>query len=214
MLLPDRPLDSAENAAVDQLLATLGSSRWWTTGLFVSVFIGPDHVAPSTWLTKVMGDEPFATKEQGERTMHLLTMLYNDVGRRLKAKPRSVVPAADDEDSVADFCSGLFEGAKLHPRWLTEHEGLMRMVIFGALAGVVPDEELVEAEGEAEIPLADPEAWKQSEREKLAERVVETRDFFADKRTVPRSTGAKTGRNEPCPCGSGKKYKKCHGADA
>jgi preprotein translocase subunit SecA len=26
--------------------------------------------------------------------------------------------------------------------------------------------------------------------------------------------GEKVGRNEPCPCGSGKKYKKCHGADA
>jgi preprotein translocase subunit SecA len=25
-------------------------------------------------------------------------------------------------------------------------------------------------------------------------------------------TGQKTGRNDPCPCGSGKKYKKCHGA--
>jgi preprotein translocase subunit SecA len=24
--------------------------------------------------------------------------------------------------------------------------------------------------------------------------------------------GAKVGRNEPCPCGSGKKYKRCHGA--
>ena len=24
----------------------------------------------------------------------------------------------------------------------------------------------------------------------------------------------KTGRNDPCPCGSGKKYKKCHGATA
>jgi len=23
---------------------------------------------------------------------------------------------------------------------------------------------------------------------------------------------AKVGRNDPCPCGSGKKYKKCHGA--
>ncbi|WP_211159649.1 SEC-C metal-binding domain-containing protein [Aromatoleum buckelii] len=22
----------------------------------------------------------------------------------------------------------------------------------------------------------------------------------------------KTGRNDPCPCGSGRKYKKCHGA--
>jgi preprotein translocase subunit SecA len=25
-------------------------------------------------------------------------------------------------------------------------------------------------------------------------------------------SGAKVGRNDPCPCGSGKKYKKCHGA--
>jgi preprotein translocase subunit SecA len=24
----------------------------------------------------------------------------------------------------------------------------------------------------------------------------------------------KVGRNDPCPCGSGKKYKKCHGAQA
>jgi preprotein translocase subunit SecA len=29
---------------------------------------------------------------------------------------------------------------------------------------------------------------------------------------TPVVTGAKTGRNDPCPCGSGKKYKKCHGA--
>jgi preprotein translocase subunit SecA len=27
-------------------------------------------------------------------------------------------------------------------------------------------------------------------------------------------TGPKVGRNDPCPCGSGKKYKKCHGAGA
>jgi preprotein translocase subunit SecA len=29
----------------------------------------------------------------------------------------------------------------------------------------------------------------------------------------PVKTGAKVGRNDPCPCGSGKKYKKCHGAN-
>ena len=28
--------------------------------------------------------------------------------------------------------------------------------------------------------------------------------------TVQRKQG-KVGRNDPCPCGSGKKYKKCHG---
>ena len=27
-------------------------------------------------------------------------------------------------------------------------------------------------------------------------------------------TGAKIGRNEPCPCGSGTKYKRCHGEAA
>ncbi|MGE3956311.1 MAG: preprotein translocase subunit SecA [Vicinamibacterales bacterium] len=33
----------------------------------------------------------------------------------------------------------------------------------------------------------------------------------ADVKTV-RHDGPKVGRNDPCPCGSGKKYKKCHGA--
>jgi preprotein translocase subunit SecA len=27
---------------------------------------------------------------------------------------------------------------------------------------------------------------------------------------VPVRTGPRVGRNDPCPCGSGKKYKKCH----
>ena len=30
----------------------------------------------------------------------------------------------------------------------------------------------------------------------------------------PVSKGVKVGRNEPCPCGSGKKYKRCCGANA
>jgi len=30
---------------------------------------------------------------------------------------------------------------------------------------------------------------------------------------MQRRTGEKVGRNDPCPCGSGKKYKKCHGAE-
>lgn len=33
-------------------------------------------------------------------------------------------------------------------------------------------------------------------------------------RTAPRRAEPTPGRNDPCPCGSGKKYKKCHGAAA
>ena len=32
--------------------------------------------------------------------------------------------------------------------------------------------------------------------------------------SAPRLTGEKVGRNDLCPCGSGKKFKKCHGSDA
>ena len=31
-------------------------------------------------------------------------------------------------------------------------------------------------------------------------------------RASPCSVGTKVGRNDPCPCGSGKKFKRCHGA--
>jgi preprotein translocase subunit SecA len=51
--------------------------------------------------------------------------------------------------------------------------------------------------------------------ERKKEREMEALQFVggdggATKQTVV--AGAKTGRNDPCPCGSGKKYKKCHGA--
>lgn len=39
--------------------------------------------------------------------------------------------------------------------------------------------------------------------------------LFADGEVIPETVvreGPKVGRNDPCPCGSGKKYKKCHGA--
>jgi SEC-C motif-containing protein len=36
-------------------------------------------------------------------------------------------------------------------------------------------------------------------------------DGVTPKQAPARRTEAKVGRNDPCPCGSGKKYKKCHG---
>jgi hypothetical protein len=35
----------------------------------------------------------------------------------------------------------------------------------------------------------------------------------ADAVQTVRREGKKVGRNDPCPCGSGKKYKKCHGSN-
>lgn len=42
-------------------------------------------------------------------------------------------------------------------------------------------------------------------------------DYIDPSETVkqqPVQVGPKIGRNDPCPCGSGKKFKACHGKDA
>jgi uncharacterized protein YecA (UPF0149 family) len=35
--------------------------------------------------------------------------------------------------------------------------------------------------------------------------------YCQERRTIDQEQGQKIGRNEKCPCGSGKKYKRCHG---
>jgi preprotein translocase subunit SecA len=59
----------------------------------------------------------------------------------------------------------------------------------------------------------------------VAEPGVDSASPFAPSRPKPARVGGddtiktvkreepKVGRNDPCPCGSGKKYKKCHGAN-
>ena len=48
------------------------------------------------------------------------------------------------------------------------------------------------------------------ERKKVAEPTIANRDGQVKNKTVVNKE-RKVGRNEPCPCGSGKKYKKCCG---
>ncbi|MBQ9473826.1 MAG: preprotein translocase subunit SecA [Bacteroidales bacterium] len=62
---------------------------------------------------------------------------------------------------------------------------------------------------EAQLPTRDDKGLRTSRQQELA-----------DNRTAPREkpqpvhVEKKVGRNDPCPCGSGKKYKNCHGRDA
>jgi preprotein translocase subunit SecA len=55
---------------------------------------------------------------------------------------------------------------------------------------------------------------KEFARKKQRELAVASRAGAGEaSQTQQRHTGEKVGRNDPCPCGSGKKYKKCHGAE-
>jgi preprotein translocase subunit SecA len=55
---------------------------------------------------------------------------------------------------------------------------------------------------------------KEFHRKKQRELAVASRAGAGESsETTQRRTGEKVGRNDPCPCGSGKKYKKCHGQE-
>ncbi|HEY9127135.1 MAG TPA: SEC-C metal-binding domain-containing protein, partial [Acidobacteriaceae bacterium] len=72
---------------------------------------------------------------------------------------------------------------------------------------------------EIAIPTRQPsttidELEKEFHRKKQRELAVASRQGGGEPaQAAQRRTGDKVGRNDPCPCGSGKKYKKCHGAE-
>ena len=53
-----------------------------------------------------------------------------------------------------------------------------------------------------------------AQRERSRFRRVDGRWFYLDGKAIhePAQRAAAPGRNDPCPCGSGMKYKRCHGA--
>ena len=74
------------------------------------------------------------------------------------------------------------------------------------------------------IPTQDPEQVKEAQRRRQVENLKTQKSDFSqygagggspqdkDRKTEPVRVDKKVGRNDPCPCGSGKKYKHCHGA--
>ncbi|HEX9878764.1 MAG TPA: preprotein translocase subunit SecA, partial [Candidatus Binatia bacterium] len=63
------------------------------------------------------------------------------------------------------------------------------------------------------VEVAQQEAVEQMEAQHRPKRMVMTRGGEAEEParvTTVKREGGKVGRNDPCPCGSGKKYKRCH----
>ena len=82
--------------------------------------------------------------------------------------------------------------------------------MFGALMNRLSDdvcEKLFKVQPVSETDMARLERRRNEE----PQRMVMSRGEEEEKKKPVRRQQKKVGRNEPCPCGSGKKYKKCHG---
>jgi len=69
-----------------------------------------------------------------------------------------------------------------------------------------------------QLPLVEDPVKAHKLAQELEANLPAIHKFWVPRRKAAVSTGKrdepKVGRNDDCPCGSGKKYKKCHGADS
>jgi uncharacterized protein len=199
-------------------------------GFLFGLAITPDLIKPSEWLPVVFGEEmfEFETKEEAEKMMANLFRVYNRFnGEHHRGKLLFPFDIGDlkkgDITRIRDWAYGLNISMTFRPEiWdigrddenLTEDEEEL-VNCCGIIMGVAdPDTipEIFEREG------FNPEANEkdlhlQATIFSLLPKAVATLQAHTRQKAAehkPQKT-PKLGRNDPCPCGSGKKFKKCCG---
>lgn len=179
-------------------------------GLLHALVVAPAPVAPAAWLDLVFpgGAE---TLGDAKSVVAALRELHGEVASAVD-RGRIIGPAAHEVERSASFATGYLAGAKLVPAW-RDHPRAWEHVAWAAflcdeLASIAPATlRSLEKRGGADVA-----AWL---RDGLAGWILDARDDFhpratlADVAAAPAPRAARVGRNDPCPCGSGKKYKRC-----
>jgi uncharacterized protein len=191
-----------DGPALERLFAQLPVSADWTMGFLTAVCTGPDAIAPTDWIPVLVPDRAFDEDPAARAKVDLLARVFGAVGETLRTTPEIICPEPDKpaQDAV-DFCRGYLHGARMHETWRNDEAATKKLLPFQALAK--ENVEAIDADGN---PVTDAEAWTQ--RERLGSCVAELHAYWQSKRQVVNAT-PKVGRNDPCPCGSGKKHKKC-----
>jgi len=189
-------------------------------GFFAGLAVCPTMIMPSDWMPVVWGDaEPvFESEPQAQGVFGLIMVHYNDVGRQLDQGGYAPVYDLDNDDTILweTWIEGFWRSVLLRPReWLdlgkTDDEDLQRAIfvltrLHELAAAPAAELEPMEIDEELEKLAPDliPDSVETLHRARLA------------RAKPPGAPGApanqnrpKVGRNDPCPCGSGKKFKKC-----
>ena len=193
-----------DGAALEELFAQLPVSADWTIGFLTAVCTGPDVIAPTAWIPAIVPEGAFDDDPAARSKVDLLARLFGAVSETLRTTPAIICPEPDKPAQEAvDFCGGYVHGARMHAAWRTDTTATKSLFPFEALAKESAD--AIDDEGN---PVTDIEAWTITQRERLGSYVAGLHAYWQSKRQVVNLT-PKIGRNEPCPCGSGRKHKKC-----
>ena len=209
-----KPLSEAELNALDARMSATerAMSLAEARGYLTAVASAPTLVRPGDWLQKLLGEGGFADLKDANKIVDLLTRLYNDIIAKLDAG-RPVAPGPDATDEkVAAWCTGYLRLAQSDSRWTADKTGVQLIIPVASLAtGADLDQP---DDGTADPPMS---AEQRAHYRSGLDGCVRAIDLYWGARRPPPPSdpvvraSPKTGRNELCPCGSGKKYKRCHG---
>jgi uncharacterized protein len=229
---PDWPLNDVERDRMDAILSRFHSedamnSAEQIDGFFAALICSPQIAKPSEYLPEIWGemtdDEAFNGEQEFQEFMRLLMRHWNSIGRKLEEGDVFTPLLFEEEGGTAlgnDWARGFMRGVHFHrAAW----EELFVDELFGPLVPILalayehdPDPEM--------RPYKD--GIDAERREKLilgaAAGVTAIYEYFGpERRRIAAELGgarhqaeSKIGRNDPCGCGSGKKYKHCCGKAA
>ena len=235
----DEPLDDDEIAELDEFLLSLDNEEGIycfseLDGFFTAVVSGPEMILPSLWLPVIWGgDEHSPNWESEQHFQHIFGLFMrhmNSTVTTLMEVPMEFGACFLESEFdgnlvtiVDEWCQGYMKAVAMHPeRWAemprADEDFLAPLLMFTTEEGWKQLDKM---------NLSDIEFW-QGQIEPAVRRIhaywLEQRTGIAPPQFHPTllpTTAAndepfvreepKPGRNDLCPCGSGKKYKKCCG---
>ena len=227
-----QPLSDADLDRLSDVLTSFASKHAMNVeqleGFLTALICGPDNVLPSEYLPEIWGDgmvqeDAFHAQPILQDFLSLVMRHWNAISQTLRSGNVYTPVLLEDEDGVShgnDWANGFIRGMELRregwaPLLDDEDNGGSLVPIFALAHEHDPDPELrsydkpINAELRERLILGAAAGVMQIYRYFGARRLVTAIPSTAEstyRRLVP-----KIGRNDACPCGSGKKYKQCCG---
>jgi uncharacterized protein len=227
--MKSQPLADTELDHLSAVLERFGDKRSMNLeqldGFLAALICGPELVPPSKYLPKIWGDQTvFEDASSAQEFLSLIMRHWNAIADTLNSGEVYLPLLLEDESGIAhgnDWANGFLRGMEFGKEdWALllddEDYGGSLVAIFALANENNPDPEMrsykdpISADLRETLIAGAAAGTTQIYRYFKAQRFL-TNDPLGNMPDFLRSTMPKIGRNDPCPCGSGKKFKRCCG---